>query len=1177
MRLLEIELARYGPFSGEILTFRPGAGVHVVYGPNEAGKSCALAAITDLFFGIERQTRYAFLHDGRELCLGAKIATVQGAPLQFRRRKNKPVLTDARGQPLSDDALAPFLDGLSRQVFCRAFGLDAAALRASGDDLKKSDGELGASLFAAASGLRGLNDLRADLDREADTVFAPRAKRDRRFYHALDRYEEARKKIRELELRSNDWKDLNEAIEHCTQRLQETEDQRANNAADQARLSRLKRAAPIVRLIDADEAAVRELGVLPATAPGFAQRLRDSLDRSTEARVAHTEATAREKRLVGEYDAIALDETLLADQAETERLFGETGAYRDSRTDVPRIEAEARALSSELDGLARRLGLRAGSAPGEQQPSDAAQAKMRALAEEGRRIETELAGRSEEAGRERGAAASLQREAAGRGRIVDPTPLREKLNALSPVLAKLAQHDAALSAVVVEARSIRDAASRLSPPIEDLEALSAAPMPSSETVSRSRMRLDELDQAIRRERERIGSSQGLVGQIEERLRDLGGERAFATPEMLAGTRAARDERWLRLRSALFGGSNALSGAELGDVVSAFERLTGETDRLADELASNAERIFAIAGETRRLAREQATQRDAVAQLTGLENSLGAEVDAWNAAWAGAGIAPLSPAEMALWLVTAGNLLERRDRLAARRAEAAAIEAQATRLRPQVEALAAELGLSPMPELDLRLAAGRIEDRLKSLAQSWDAARDLEARLRATAERLESAERALQQAAERLSIWRESWATAAPTIGLEPAATLAEAGAALDAWKEVPRILRERDDRLNRVAGMRRNIGVFESDARTLLGRHGDGPAAVPVDAGIKHLRQRLSETLKAQARRQEKGRQLEEARVGRADAAQGLEAAERTLAELTSRLGDIGGDTLDALARRLAERERLDVSLRTRRAELANAADGHDEAALREALVGFDPDTAEGALVRLREADDRLDREAKEVFADKDRHERRRTELEQGVGAEVALQQRRGAEAELTEAARDYAVLKLGSLIVGSALERQRSRREDPLMSRAGVLFGLLTGGAYIGLAQEFDDDDTPHLSGQRPCGKTVRVTDMSEGTRDQLYLALRFAYLEEYAARSEPAPFIGDDLVTSFDDQRTGNAFEALAAIGRTVQPILFTHHPHVVAIAIERLGPAVDVIRLGGAASDAAAGWVTRERVSG
>ena len=86
----------------------------------------------------------------------------------------------------------------------------------------------------------------------------------------------------------------------------------------------------------------------------------------------------------------------------------------------------------------------------------------------------------------------------------------------------------------------------------------------------------------------------------------------------------------------------------------------------------------------------------------------------------------------------------------------------------------------------------------------------------------------------------------------------------------------------------------------------------------------------------------------------------------------------------------------------------------------------------------------------------------------------------------------------------------------------------------------------------------MSEGARDQLYLALRLAYLEDYAKRSEPIPFVGDDLFMTFDDDRTKNGLAALAGLSADVQPILFTHHMHVVELARQTLGNDVDVMEL-------------------
>ncbi len=138
-------------------------------------------------------------------------------------------------------------------------------------------------------------------------------------------------------------------------------------------------------------------------------------------------------------------------------------------------------------------------------------------------------------------------------------------------------------------------------------------------------------------------------------------------------------------------------------------------------------------------------------------------------------------------------------------------------------------------------------------------------------------------------------------------------------------------------------------------------------------------------------------------------------------------------------------------------------------------------------------------------------------------------------------------------------------MQRAGEFFALLTGGQFAGLEQEFGEDDQPRLAGRRAGGEIVPVdglanarSPMSTGTLDQLYLALRLAYIEDYCARSEPVPFLGDDLFASFDDARTGHGIDALAGLSATAQPILFTHHRHVVDIARARLGDGADVIEL-------------------
>jgi len=73
----------------------------------------------------------------------------------------------------------------------------------------------------------------------------------------------------------------------------------------------------------------------------------------------------------------------------------------------------------------------------------------------------------------------------------------------------------------------------------------------------------------------------------------------------------------------------------------------------------------------------------------------------------------------------------------------------------------------------------------------------------------------------------------------------------------------------------------------------------------------------------------------------------------------------------------------------------------------------------------------------------------------------------------------------------------------------------------------------------------MSDGSCDQLYLALRLASLEAYLDTHEPMPFIVDDILLNFDNDRAVAALKALAELSRHTQVIFFTHHEHLVEIA--------------------------------
>jgi uncharacterized protein YhaN len=105
--------------------------------------------------------------------------------------------------------------------------------------------------------------------------------------------------------------------------------------------------------------------------------------------------------------------------------------------------------------------------------------------------------------------------------------------------------------------------------------------------------------------------------------------------------------------------------------------------------------------------------------------------------------------------------------------------------------------------------------------------------------------------------------------------------------------------------------------------------------------------------------------------------------------------------------------------------------------------------------------------------------------------------------------------------------------------------GSYANLRDELDERGKPIMLGVRPNDKEVSVDGMSDGARDQLYLSLRLATLEQHLSKGEPMPFVVDDILIGFDDNRTKVSLEVLAELAASTQVLLFTHHRRVLELA--------------------------------
>lgn len=179
----------------------------------------------------------------------------------------------------------------------------------------------------------------------------------------------------------------------------------------------------------------------------------------------------------------------------------------------------------------------------------------------------------------------------------------------------------------------------------------------------------------------------------------------------------------------------------------------------------------------------------------------------------------------------------------------------------------------------------------------------------------------------------------------------------------------------------------------------------------------------------------------------------------------------------------------------------------------------------------------------------------ESVAAARAQEEVAGTVAAIAEDTEEFVRLHLAREVLLRCMEDYRKENQAPVLARAEEVFTALTAGRFDRLIVETDGrKGAPVLRARRAAGPadgSVGVDEMSEGTRDQLYLALRLASLDAYADAGRAMPIVLDDIAMTFDDGRTRAMLTVLDAMADRFQVVLFTHHPHLGRLAVDTLAP--------------------------
>lgn len=1154
MKIKRLDLLAFGPFTKKSLDMSEGKpGLHVVQGPNEAGKSSTLRALKAWLFGIDARSTDNFVHDHKQLRVGGVLETSGGKEIACVRRKgNKYTLLSAETeQPIGDDTLSKLLPGLDEKLFSQLHGINHAGLVQGGQAILEQSGDLGKSLFGAALGTQGKTDLLGELVSEAEKLFKVRGQ-NQIINDAAAKLKEARREEKHELVSVREWKELQKSLKEAEEAVARIDKEIAEAGRNKSKLERFRRVAG--PLAERRELLVRQavLGEVVLLPENFGTRREAALEKLSLARERLQKASAKLERVKLEAGGLEVPQGLLENQEAIEDLQLQLGAFQKSVKDKPAQDAKRRehrnAAQAMLTSIRPDLDL------------DSVETLKPLLNK--KRLIASLAQESSLLKQKIGQLDAKQRDLAD-----EKTSLQQQLEAMSGPGKDVASLKAAILAarksgdMAQMLRKARDAAgqqaeacsgelSRLGRFDGSLEALACRAMPERAVLESFEKKFDELDEQARETLRRQAEAKQELGQHKESLKTLLRSSEVPSLDELLAARDHREQGWKLIHDKYVDGVDpgaaATKYAGSKDLPDVYEQAVLAADDVGDRLRLDAQRVQERASlETQIQARTEV--------LSGLDGKLSELVtaraqleNAWQAVWDGIAGKIGTPKEMKEWLQRVEQLLQKSEQLDRARAEIRSLEATQT---SHIEALTAELeklGQQQEPKADeLESLLARCEQLASQQETATRRQGELEASLQKLEVQLKGATDARRQSDDDLQRWGVTWAEAVEGLGLGTNPHPELALATMEKLEELFGELKDADTAHKRIYGMDKDEERFTSAVAQLVQR-------ICVDVGeqtsaevTQNLVRRLGKAQADAASLQKLRARIGELKEEVVEASQDIQLAEHSLAALRGEAGVSSDEELGPVEERSQQKRQLISRIETLQQQLHQSGEGHSIDKLEKEARELDADQVGDKLSQL---DTSLSDLASERDARRDHRKALLVQIQALDGSSKAAEAAERAEqllAGLVPNAEQYLRLTIARLILEEQMERYRQDNQTPVLRRAGELFAKLTLGSFSGLRDEVDDNGKPVLLGVRPDKTEVSVDGMSEGTRDQLFLALRLATIELQRDQQDPLPFVVDDILVGFDDERSKACLEVLAEFAQETQVLVFTHHSMVTQAA--------------------------------
>lgn len=1153
MKIDHLDLIAYGHFKDQKLDLSSGdLGFHVIYGENEAGKSTALRALTAWLFGIPQRTDDNFLYAYEDLRIGGQLRSSTDKTLAFTRKKarHQTLLKYGTQQPLDDDELFAFLPrDMSEESFKRLWGIDYEGLVSGGSELLEDSGDLARALYSAALGVEGVRGIAYGLQEKSNDLFKLRGTNPP-LNRAIKAYKEAQAKRDEYTFTAAQWQNLDEKLQGLVVEIKNIEQQIKDQRTEHSRLQRIWNIKePLARYgrINHDLSAMSQVILLPKDFHLTLGFLRKDLKAAEEGIAEGQDQCALLQKRVAELRVRA---DLLAKSHEISQLQDDLGAYKKYLRDLPGLRKQAGAKRRDAE-------LRLQQIPTAEQLSDLEswrslfeqKAKLHELHTDYVSLSQQLKGSQNNRQVIEQAIKDLEEQ---KKSLYNDTPLPRLQIKATERLARNANHleeslEQAHRRFEAEHRGCLNDLAQMGRYSGSLENLVELALPSLAALDESEKQyldlFDEIKGAKRQSKELREDHSKLkrqLGRFTTQNQDI------PTLESLRQARDLREDLWQRIKAWLSGEDVKVSSSGSSqDLIQDFEQAARRADHLADRMYADAELVAKKIDLRAQIKEKEARIQERTADLGELQQSMSEFEKSWQEKWSALQVASDSPPVMKSWLTQMHALQKRLQSLADLKEDVARQErlreqhkldlsAHIKELRPELEVQ--EEGLDSLRTL-LEDLIGEEEKRHQDYERIK---RDIKNETR----RLSSSQKGHVQLEEQHMSWQVQWQEVLGGSTVAMGLSSEELVEIITALEEIFQLQKEWESFDERIAEAEEGSRVF-ADRMIILGESlGFDTQQDPLLLAAE-LVEALKKAQEGQTQLTELRKQIDEWELSIKKKQRQRDESLNGLKKLREQAGvDTDQQLTEAGCSSQAKHE-LQEKLTGVIEELGRHGGGRSVAELQRELQSVDDvDSLDSEIDGLADELESLQRARDDLRDEKVRLEKDQDAVHGGTQAAEAEEEAAAHAAQIEHHVESYIRLQVASLILTEQIESYRKLNQAPVLKRSSELFSRLTLGSYVGLEDDYEKGK-PVLVGIKSHGQKVKTPGMSTGSRDQLFLALRLAMIEQHLGKGEPMPFIVDDILMGFDDARSRVCLEILAELSRQTQVLLFTHHLSVLEMA--------------------------------